>query len=68
MRIKSVCMVEDAMGHRYSYPAVVFDFPEYSDLMDAVKALRRAGYVLMEKQGGRAILRRHNEYRYVCVL
>lgn len=61
-------MVEDATGRRYSYPPVVFDFPEYSDLMDAVKALRRAGYVLTKKQGGRAILRQHNEWRYVCAL
>jgi len=68
MKLKSVCMIEAQDGRRYSYPAVVFDFPELSEIGDAVKMLRRAGYRLVRLYGSRAILRQHNEVRYICAL
>lgn len=68
MLLKSVCMVEDNTGRRYSYPAVTFDFPEYVGIIDAVKSLRRAGYSLVRLYGSRAIMRLHNEYRYICAV
>jgi hypothetical protein len=67
MKVKSVSMIEDETGRRYAYPAVVFDFPEVSGIVDAVKMLRKAGYSLVRLQGDRAILRQHNAYRYICV-
>lgn len=68
MKLKSVCMIENSNGRRYSYPAVVFEFPEMSGIVDAVKQLRKAGYSLVRLQGSRAVLRQHNEYRYICAL
>ena len=61
-------MIKDGAGRAYAYPAVSFDFPELSCISDAVMALRRAGYSLVRLQGARAIMRQHNEYRYICAV
>jgi hypothetical protein len=66
-QFKSVSMIEDSTGRRYAYPAVVHDLP-FDSVLDAVKALRKAGYSLVRLQGSRAIMRQHNEYRYICAL
>ena len=61
-------MIADHTGRRYSYPAVVFDFANYTGISDAVAVLRRSGYRVVRIQGARAIMRQHNEYRYICAL
>lgn len=68
MKVKSVSMIEDETGRRFAYPAVMFniDNPLFT-LTDIVKTLRAAGYSLVRLQGDRAILRQHNEYRYIRV-
>ena len=68
MKLKSVSMIEDRTGRRYAYPAVVAEIHRFSTLDDAIRALRANGYSLKRKEGGRAIMKQHNEYRYICAL
>ena len=64
MRIKSVSMVADSTGRRFSYPPVIFEM----GLSVAVELLRAVGFSQVRRYGSRVILRKGREYRYSCAL